>query len=176
VAKPKAKYRNPYLDASVFIGWINNENVDGVDRKAIADDILKAARDGKLVIHTSTLTIAEVHKLRGKPRLNGDKADSLLKFFESDFIHFVDLERRVAEEAHRLCRDQGLYPNDGIHLASALQAKCEVLLVWDDRFAKANLPTIRIEEPQFAVGQLALAGEGDRPDLEIETEEEADSE
>jgi len=155
--KPKSKYKKPYLDSSVFISWVNNEtDIEGVDRKAIADGILNAARDGFFRVYTSTLTIAEVHKMRSGPRLEEDRANRLLEFFQSDFILYVDVERRVAEAAHRLCREHGIYPCDGIHLAAALEAKCEVLLAWDDRFEKVKHPGIRIEAPEMAVGQMNI--------------------
>jgi predicted nucleic acid-binding protein len=158
--KPKVKYKRPYLDSSVFISWVNNEtDVGGTDRKAIADDILKAARDGLCQICTSTLTIAEAHKLRNGPRLDEENGTRLLEFFESDFILYVDLERRVAEHAHRLCSEHGIYPCDGVHLASAIKAKCDVLLAWDTRFERVTLPDIAVEHPQFLVGQLSLSGE-----------------
>jgi predicted nucleic acid-binding protein len=173
VAKAKAKYRNPYLDSSVFLAWVKGEQVEGIDRRAIADDILKAGRDGRLQVYTSTLTIAEVHKLRKGPVLPSEGADSLLSFFQSDFIRWVDVERRVAELAHRLCREHGIYPCDGIHLACALMAKCDVLLAWDGRFEKVNVPGIRVEEPQFAIGQRSLEDGAEPPEAIVETEGDA---
>jgi len=155
--KPKAKYKKPYLDSSVFIAWVNNEtDIKGVNRKAIADDILNAAKDGRLRVYTSALTIAEVYKMRNGPRLSNANGDRLLAFFESEFILFVDLERRVAEAAHRLCQQHGILPCDGVHLSSAKEAKCDVLLAWDDRFGNVDDPDIKIEEPQIAVGQLSM--------------------
>jgi hypothetical protein len=46
-------------------------------------------------------------------------------------------------------------PNDAIHLACALRAGCDVLLGWDNRFAKVTHPNIRLEEPQI-IGQAEL--------------------
>ena len=40
------QYKYPYFDASVFIGFIKDETVDGVERGSIADYLLKQARDG----------------------------------------------------------------------------------------------------------------------------------
>ena len=59
------QYTNPYVDSSVFIGWIHEEVIDGVDRKRIADHIITRAENGDFLVHISALTLAEVHKKRG---------------------------------------------------------------------------------------------------------------
>ncbi len=149
-------HRKPYFDASVFIAWINGEVVKGVDRRAIADSILALAERGDFQIYTSTLTMAEVHKPRGRERLPENLGDRILAYFEHDFIQIIDVDRNIGEQAHQLCRQHGIYPNDGIHLACAMRAGCEVLLAWDDRFGKVKEPSIRIEEPQMLPHQEQL--------------------
>ncbi len=149
------QYERPYLDSSVFVAWINNEVVRGIDRRAVADHILNLAERGAFRIHTSTLTLAEVHKLRGTSPLASRSDEAILAYFEHDFIQLVDVDRSIGEEANRLCRAHGIYPNDAIHLACALRAGCDVLLAWDDRFVKARHPSIRIEEPQM-IGQAEM--------------------
>ncbi len=149
------EYTKPYLDSSVFIGWIKGEVIKGTDRGKMGKHILSLAQEGKFSIYTSTLTLAEVHKKRNQQKLTDPEDERTLAFFEHDFIKLIDVDRRVAEHANQLCREHGIYPNDGIHLASALRAECDVLLAWDVDFAKITRPDIRIEEPQL-VGQQKL--------------------
>lgn len=142
-------YQKPYLDSSVFVSWIKGEVIAGVDRTRIASHILKCAERGDFVVHTSTLTLAEVHKLRKGPILPEDEDQKMLAYFENDFIQLIDVDRSIGEHANSLCRKHGLYPNDAIHLACALRARCDVLLAWDNRFVKAQHPDIPIEEPRL---------------------------
>ena len=149
-------YQKPYLDSSVFIAWLKGETVKGIDRGAIADHSLTLAENGQFKIHTSAITLAEVHKLRTGPSLSNDEDERILAYFEHDFIQIIDADRAIGEEANRLCRQYGILPNDGIHLACALRARCDALLAWDDRFVKADHPDIRIEEPQ-RLGQARMS-------------------
>jgi predicted nucleic acid-binding protein len=58
-------YQRPYLDSNVFIAFVKKEeDVGGVNRYAIARHVLTQAAHGRYLIYTSTLTLAEVHKLR----------------------------------------------------------------------------------------------------------------
>lgn len=149
-------YRRPYLDSNVFLGWLKGEVVQGVDRKQIADHLIRQAQQGVYPLITSTLTLAEVHKLRSGPVLPGDLDEQILAFFESDFIVFVDVDRLIGEAANRLCRRFNIFPADAVHLASALRAGCDVLLAWDNRFRQVQHPDIRIEEPR-------ILGQGELP-------------
>jgi predicted nucleic acid-binding protein len=140
----------------VFIAFVKGEtNVGGVNRFAIARHILGQAAGGKLLAYTSTLTLAEAHKLRTGPTLSSEDDERLLRFFENDYFQFVAVDRTIGEQANRLCRRYGLLPNDAIHLACALRADCDVLLAWDNRFARVTGQPIRIEEPQI-IGQAEL--------------------
>jgi predicted nucleic acid-binding protein len=147
------QYQKPYLDSNVFIAWITGE----ADRHAVADHILNLAERGVFKIYTSALTLAEVHKLRTGAALSARDDGEILAYFEHDFIQLVDVDRGIGEQANRFCRQYGIYPNDAIHLACALRAGCDVLLAWDNRFAKVQHPDIRIEEPCM-IGQAQLPG------------------
>ena len=144
------RYKKPYFDSSVFLAWIKKEVVNGVNRRTPADHILTLAENGNITIITSTLTLAEVHKLRSGDRTPVKDNESLLKAFEryleNDWIRLVDVDRSIGEEANAFCVQYGLYPNDAIHLACAIRAKCDFLLAWDDRFNKVTHPKIKIEE------------------------------
>jgi predicted nucleic acid-binding protein len=178
-------YKKPYLDSNVFISLIQGEKVmkkvvtrvpgvdkNGkkvtrdkvemveVDRTPIVQYILRAAQRGDYEIYTSTLTWAEVHRLKGEETARTLQEDeTILQFLQNSYIVPIEASRLIGEEANRLCRKFGIYPMDAIHLASALSEKCDVLLAWDDRFTKKvkGLQGIRLEEPQI-IGQLKLDG------------------
>ena len=80
------QYQKPYLDSSVFIAWLKGEEVKGVSRQEVADHILTQAENGQFKIHTSAITLAEVHKLRTGPKLSSEEDDRILAYFEHDFI------------------------------------------------------------------------------------------
>ena len=159
------QYVAPYLDSNVWLGWIKGETVRGIDRAEIADHILSMAEPPRRLfrIYTSTLTLAEVYKLRRGPRLPNDSQTEravarFLGYCEHEFVEVIDVDRVIALHAHRLSVDYGIYPNDAIHLASALRAGCDVLLAWDDRFINVTsqgINDIRIEEPRL-IGQGRL--------------------
>ena len=110
------------------------------------------AEKGDYKIISSHLTIAEVFKRKGHAKLTDTENGQLLRYFESEFIAFVEVDRAVAEEANRLCRrfaDKKLMPNDGIHLASAVRAGCDVLLTWDRGLLGIEHPQIRTEWPRI---------------------------
>ena len=149
------QYTNPYVDSSVFIGWIHEEDIDGVDRKNIADHIITRAENGDFLLHISALTLAEVHKKRGHERLTEQEDEKILDFFRRQFIAFIEIDRRIGEQANGFCREYGLSPADAIHLACALDAGCDVILSWDEQLVAVNHPHIRCERPQI-LGQLPL--------------------
>ena len=153
----RPQYKYPYIDSSVFIGWIKGEKIGDIDRKDITDHIMKLAESGTFKLCASALTLAEVHKKRGSLQLTDAEDESILAFFEHEFIDIVDVDRTIGEQANRFCRQFPLRPNDAIHLACALKAKCDVLLTWDNPLASVKHPDIAIEYPR-KIGQLNLLG------------------
>ena len=149
------QYTNPYVDSSVFIGWLKGELRKEFDRKKIAEHILTRAENGDFLIHISALTLAEVHKKRGGEQLTENEDEEILAFFENDFIEVIDVDRELGEQANRFCRTYRLSPADAIHLACALRAGCDVLLSWDEQLVAVNHPHISCERPQM-LGQLPL--------------------
>jgi predicted nucleic acid-binding protein len=150
------QYQKPYLDASVYIGWIKGEtNVKGVNRAEIAAHILRQAERGVFKIVISAWTLAEVHKPRGFDPLSKQQSRTLLRFFEREFFEFVAVDRLVGEHAHMLCQEHGIRPGDAVHLACAIRASCDVLLAWDGPLRNITSPPLPIEEPQM-LGQAEL--------------------
>lgn len=154
-------YKKPYWDSDVFIGWIKGERVpetlpDGssvtVDRGQIAEHLLTLAEQRVFPVVISGLTFAEVQKHKGKPKLTDDENDNVLDYFEHDFVIAVPVDRAVGEAANKLCRQyetERLSPNDGVHLAAALKAGCDVLLTWDRVLLSINHPGIKIMRPEI---------------------------
>lgn len=142
-------YRKPYVDSSVFIGWIQGEIIDGVDREDIASHILRQAERGIFRIAISAWTLAEVHKPRGQRNaLTEQEGNRILRFFQRSFFDLVDVDREVGEEAHELCRLHGIRPADAVHVACALRAECDVLLTWDSQLIRIQNPPLPIDLPR----------------------------
>lgn len=140
-------YKKPYFDSSVFIAWVKGEKIGKIDRGKIAHCILSEAERGNFKIYTSTLTLAEVHKLKSGSVLPNGQSDRIIEYLERSHIVLIDLDRRIGESANRLCRKYGIYPNDAIHFASALKAGCDILFAWDNRFSKVKGEGLSIIEP-----------------------------
>lgn len=161
-----SEYRKPYVDSSVFIGFVKGEiDTHGNDRGAIGQNLFDRANEGRYRIYTSTLTLAEVVKLRTGPVTPDDKLEAIAALFDYPFIEFIELDRGIGEGARRICQEQGLKPNDAVHLASAARAGCDVVLAWDDRFVACDNPPVPVAEPEIK-GQMAFGHEAVREDSE----------
>ncbi len=149
------QYQKPYLDSSVWIAWIKGEVIDGVNRAEIAAHILRLAQQGVYQILTSAATLAEVHQHAGCPKLTPEQDEKVLDFYEHDFVLLVNVDRGVGEHANKLCRRYNINPFDAIHVASAIQQKCDVLLAWDKRLEEAGISEVRVEQPRM-LGQARM--------------------
>jgi predicted nucleic acid-binding protein len=154
------QYQRPYIDTSVFLGWKNHEVINGVDRYAVFQHIWEDAEAGMFKLYTAPLTFAETYKLRHQSQIQPIQTIlDLLAEFEKDFVESIEIDREIGLAANLLCRQYAankLYPNDAIHLACALRAKCDVLLSWDRPLNSVVHPAIRIEEPQI-IGQMRIS-------------------
>jgi predicted nucleic acid-binding protein len=146
-----------YWDSSLFICFLNR---DEDNRRKICEDILQHARDGELIIYTSTWTIVEVirprkQSLPSAEKLTPDQIAKIQGMFEWDWLKKIQVDERVAKKAVELCRDYDIHPSDAIHAASAILNGVNALQKWDRDFSKiAHL--IKIEEPNFLTDQLLL--------------------
>lgn len=133
-------------------------------------------QEGKVPLITSALTIAEVLWVKCDDAV----AQSMIpKAREKDIrdlfnpeppaqLQVVELSRLTAESARDLVWRHGVRPKDAVHVASALEAKCEVFQTNDKRLWKFSEkvggdPVLRIEEPnwqrQEAMSQILDAAE-----------------
>ena len=113
--------------------WIGllNEEPDKVDS---ATWIIERAERGEVEIWTSTITLAEVYKIRGPSEADPEGDKKLDEFLSQPYVVHVQLDQDVAMEARRLLRAKlpGLRkPNNAIHLASAVWHDIEIFHTFD---------------------------------------------
>lgn len=158
----KAPYVRPYFDSAIFISWLKGDDdgplADGTrgDRFPISRQVMLQAEQGVFPIVTSYFTMAEVFKKKGdgNQALTDEQNGKIVKYFESEWIEWVPVERLIGEESNALLvkyRKERLRPCDAIHLASAIRAKCDVLLTWDGPLLSIKDAGIRIEFPEVIV-------------------------
>ncbi len=146
-----------YWDSCAFLALLKNEP-EKIDE---CKSVIKAAKDGKVIIVTSALTFIEVIKLeRGKPKLSRDVEEKIRAFFQHEWIYIYNVDRKVGELARDLMwQYEGLKPKDSTHVATAVQAKVDVLETFDDGLlklsGKVGNPLLPIRRPYFP-NQLEL--------------------
>jgi hypothetical protein len=146
-----------YWDSCAFLALLKNE-ADYIDE---CKSVIKAAKDGKVMIVTSALTFVEVIKLeKGKPKLSKDVEEKIRAFFKHEWIYIYDLDRKIGELARDLMWEyEGLKPKDATHVATAVRAKVDVLETFDDGLiklsGKVGNPLLPIRRPYFP-NQLEL--------------------
>jgi predicted nucleic acid-binding protein len=124
-----ATARRRYWDSDCFIGWLAAEP-DKVDD---CRTVIRAAERGELVIVTSSLSIAEVVKLRHHEAIPPADAEQVRKFFRQPYIIVRELDRFLGEEAQSMVWDHGVDPKDAVHVATALRVGVEQLDTFDEK-------------------------------------------
>lgn len=170
-------FRRPYLDSSVFFAHIKREEIDcggGLQRWEVAYGILKDAESGVYKVFTSTVTLAEVRRIKVKDEeLDENELEAVRNLFAHEYISLIEVNREIGEKAQRLGAAYGITPMDAIHLATAIWWKCDVFLYWDKALAAALGPgpieNVKLAEPYWprARGGLPM---GLRPDERDSTE------
>jgi predicted nucleic acid-binding protein len=127
------KPRAIYWDSTVFLCFLKKHEGE---RRAICEDILRHAREGKLALYTSSFTITEIIKpLRqectGPRPLSYDEVADIQGMFQWPWLKKIDLDQRVAQNAVNLGITYALTAADAIHAASAIVAKVDVLQQWE---------------------------------------------
>lgn len=112
-----------YWDSCVFIHLIQgNEPSGGNDLKTL----IAQAKEGKIEIVTSTITMAEVvkpYRCDGKSMAEADKQLAVSAFIDHPII-LVDVIQPIAARAREIQWGiEGIKPYDAIHLATAEFAK-----------------------------------------------------
>ena len=154
-----------YWDSDCFLGWL----LEDAAKSAPCEEVLIDAQDGKLQIVTSALTIAEVLALRFQPKIPADRRTVVEGFFKNEFILVRTVTRRTAESARDLVWTQGIAPKDALHVATALEAKLDMLHTFDGGLLNktekvGGTPILRIKKPQVVSPRLPLG----KPDADKE--------
>jgi predicted nucleic acid-binding protein len=117
----------------MWLGLINQE-ADKVER---CRGVLKEARDGKIQIWTSALTLAEVFKAKcsdGNVSLQQEKDQDFENFVDQEFLTLVQVDHEIGTVARRLLRNNSKLkkPTDAIHLATAVVNNLDELHTYDE--------------------------------------------
>ena len=146
-----------YWDSDCFLGWLLAEP----DKMDPCQEVLAAAEDGKLLIVTSALTIAEVLALRGRLRIAPADRIRVDSFFRNDYVVIRNITRRISEAARELVWDHGVKPKDALHVATALDAGLQLLNTFDRDLIKKSgrigMPALAISKPFWKEPKLPMA-------------------
>ena len=141
-----------YWDSCAFLGLLKNER-DKVDECL---SVLKAAKDGKLIIVTSALTFIEVVRLeKGGTKLPRESEEKIRLFFKHEWLYIHDVNRKIGELARELMwQHESLKPKDATHVATAALAKVDLLETFDEGLIKLSGtigdPVFPIKRPFFS--------------------------
>jgi predicted nucleic acid-binding protein len=153
-----------YWDSSCFLCFLNSAETD---RRDICEDILHHAQAREIHLYTSTYTIAEVIRPKGRSisnahRLTPEEIAKIDGMFRWPWLKKIDVDQRVAFKAVELARDYGLLPADAVHGASAIIHNLDELQRWDRDFSKiASL--IQVSDPARITPQGDLINSWRKP-------------
>jgi predicted nucleic acid-binding protein len=146
-----ADVRRVYIDSCSFIDMVKvaiNKEV-ATDRERDVwhlKRLLEAARDKELEAYTSTLTISECLHI-GEPDISDEVKFAFSTLLTSgQYVRLVQPTLFIAEEARDLRWKHGLAVKgaDGIHVASAIDRKCEELLTTNGRLQRLGAHADRL--------------------------------
>ena len=144
------------IDSDCFLGWLQAEP----DKETSCGEVLQAAEDGKALIVTSALTIAEVLALRNASPIPATERARVEEFFRNDYIVVRNITRRVAEMARGYVWDHGVEPKDALHVATAIDASLELLNTFERPLQKKSgllgNPRLVIEIPRWNEPKLPM--------------------
>ena len=147
-----------YWDSDCFLGWLQAEP----DKEQACRTVLEAAEQGDIVIVTSALTLSEVLIKRGERPIPKSDRLRVETFFQNRYIVVRNITRRIAESSRALVWDHGIAPRDSLHVATALDARLNLLNTFDERLIRKGqrLSTLglKIERPQVDQPTLPLGG------------------
>lgn len=154
-----------YWDANAFIGLLKREPqlVQG------CQSVIQAAEEGKVLIATSALTIAEVIRGKGLPPMTASKRAVIDNLLHNPWIDIYDLDRELASRARDIIwsldgrgrNKGGLSSTDAIHVVTALEAKASALHTNDAGIARfsglSEIGTLKVSRPMWAEQPLPFA-------------------
>ena len=161
-----------YWDACIWIGLIKQE----AERFDICSAYIELAKQGKVEIWTSSLTLAEVYKTRCDGEYETILSSQDVPFedyIEQEFIREVNLTHEIGTAARRLLRKFSKIkkPTDGVHVATAAMFDVDEFHTYDGdnllpcdglietsggRFLKICIPTMPDIEPEIQAEQKSI--------------------
>lgn len=139
-----------YWDSNAFLGFLNDES----EKAESCTAVLKAAENGRLLVITSAMTLAEVLYIKGGTKLDPSKRNKIHNFFRAEHISVRNVTRETSELARDAVWDCGIRPVDALHVATACMYKVPVLSTYDDKLiARSGLTlaghTLTISKPHI---------------------------
>lgn len=137
--------RRVYIDSCCFIDMVKTA-VGKVLASGRDEDVwhlkrlFEANRDGEIELFTSTLTIAECTHV-GEGELSDEIKSRFNRLLLSgQYVRLTQMTPFIAQDARDLRWEHGLSPKpaDSIHLASALDRKCEEFLSSDGKLERIS--------------------------------------
>lgn len=155
-----------YWDACVFLAWLKEEQ----DNLVQCEAALREAEAGKLIIVTSTLTLAEtLYLVKGEMPVSPETREKVRSFFENDYILMAELDRPTGELAQDVVWDHNVRHKDAVHVATAVNLRerlgIEQLDTFDGPLAGLNgkvqgLPIGEPNLPEDLISNAASYGAG----------------
>lgn len=149
-----------YWDACVFLGWLKEED----DKIVQCEAGVKQATEGKLMIVTSALTLAEVlYLVKGQLPVTAETRDKVRGFFANDYIVLCEVDRTIGEKAQDVVWEHEVRHKDAIHVATALTMRerlsIEQLDTYDGPLTalSGKLDGLPIGQPDFPIDLMTDA-------------------
>lgn len=144
-----------YWDSCIFIDGLRQTT----NRWPQIEMLEHEAKGGAIAIYTSTLTIAEVVKIKEYGELTVEEGRLIAAYFRHKFIRVVPIDRVVARSAAEIVRNHQLKPPDAIHVATAIRSKCCVMYTYDGDGGDSN--KLLGKNGQIGVPALAIKRPGE---------------
>lgn len=142
MARPD-KIESALLDASSLIGVIKGEQ-----EFECLKTLLAAVDRGEVTLVESTAILAEVQPEHTRDtELHALAREAVRALLESPATQLVDVNTVVARKAGELRVKQGMSTWDAVHLATAILAGVDVLIVRDGKFPTGTYQGVYISRP-----------------------------
>jgi|SRR4030095_488977 hypothetical protein len=167
-----ADLRYIYWDANPFCAIFNNE----AGRVDTCKAILKMAERGEIKIVSSSITLAEVIRIKGGTGIKPGKEAVLYDFFQNDFLIFVNVEWFVGTAARKLGsrpdttpRAREREPNLLTPCGSSQRLRCSFLVASVRAYLPSALPMQNLNKFSWGMVNVLFAGSV-KTNLELEKE------
>jgi hypothetical protein len=146
-----ADLRRVYIDSCCFIDMVKVEVgqtlATDIERDVwFLKKLLEAHRDKEVRVFTSTLTIAECTHVGDLALSEKVKSEFTRLLISGQYVHLVQMTPFIAIDARDLRWNRGisLRGPDGVHVASALEMKCEEFLSGDGKLQRVEAQGARL--------------------------------